>query len=96
MVGGEAHFAHIPSVSLEWDQSYLQDLAATDPKAVHVLVRDQAGFHLRDGDERLPERVSIRSTLQRFWDDTQSVLRLIGRDWFLLQLNASQKTRKSL
>jgi transposase len=135
VVGGEAHFAHIPSVSLEWDQNYLQDLAATDPKAVHVLVRDQAGFHLRDGDARLPERVrivdlppynpelnpceqmwdivkddtsnqifatiealreTIQLTLQRFWDDAQSVIRLIGRDWFLPQLNAMPKTVESL
>jgi transposase len=135
VVGGEAHFAHIPSVSLEWDRSYLQDLAESDPDAVHVLLRDQAGFHLRDGDERLPERVRIvdlppynpelnpceqmwdivkddtcnqifpsiaalreriGGTLQRFWDDAQSVIRLIGRDWFLLQLNAMPKTRESL
>ena len=59
VVSGEAHFAHLPSVSLEWDQSYLCDLAASDPNAIHVLVRDQAGFHLRDGDPRLPPRVRI-------------------------------------
>jgi len=59
VVGGEAHFAHLPSVSLEWDRSYLKDLATSDPEAIHVLVRDQAGFHLRDGDPRLPERVRI-------------------------------------
>ena len=58
-VGGEAHFAHLPSVSLEWDQAYLRDLAASDPAAIHVLVRDQAGFHLRDGDPRLPAQVRI-------------------------------------
>jgi hypothetical protein len=56
---GEAHFAHLPGVSLEWDQSYLRDLAASDPQAIHVLVRDQAGFHLRDGDPRLPARVRL-------------------------------------
>ena len=38
---------------------YLQDLARQDPQAVHVLIRDQAGFHLRDGDSRLPENVRI-------------------------------------
>lgn len=59
VVGGEAHFAHLPGVSLEWDRSYLKDLATSDPEAIHVLVRDQAGFHLRDGDPRLPERVRI-------------------------------------
>ena len=59
MVSGEAHFAHLPGVSLEWDQSDLRDLAASDPQALQVLVRDQAGFHLRDGDPRLPERVRL-------------------------------------
>jgi transposase len=59
VIGGEAHFAHLPGVSLAWDESYLSDLAATDPAATHVLLRDQAGFHLRDGDPRLPVQVRI-------------------------------------
>jgi transposase len=131
VVSGDAHFAHLPGVSLEWDRSYLEDLAASDPEAIHVLVRDQAGFHLREGDPRLPERVRIidlppyspelnpceqmwdivkdgtcnqvfatvaalrdrmRDTLQRYWEDAQSVLRLIGRDWLMVQLNATRKT----
>jgi transposase len=58
-ISGQAHFAHVPGVNLEWDQSYLANLAASDPSAVHVVVRDQAGFHLRDGDARLPERIRI-------------------------------------
>jgi transposase len=130
-ISGEAHFAHLPGVSLEWDQSYLRDLCATDAEAIHVLVRDQAGFHLRDGDARLPARVRIidlppyspelnpcewlwdvvkdelcnrihaniaalrralRPVLRRYWEDTSSVLHLIGRDWFLAELNATQKS----
>jgi transposase len=59
VMGGEAHFAHLPSVSLEWDEGYLRNLAATDAAASHVLIRDQAGFHLRDGDARLPRNVRI-------------------------------------
>jgi hypothetical protein len=59
VTGGQAHFAQIPSVSLEWDRVYLENLAATDDTAVHVVIRDQAGFHLRDGDARLPDRVRI-------------------------------------
>lgn len=59
VVGGEAHFAHLPGVSLGWDESYLHDLVATDPAVTHVLLRDQAGFHLRDGDPRLPAQVRI-------------------------------------
>jgi transposase len=40
VIGGEAHFAHLPGVSLDWDEGYLGDLAATDPEAIHVLLRD--------------------------------------------------------
>ena len=59
VTGGEAHFCQISGVNLEWDRSYLENLAATDPGAVHVIIRDQAGFHLRDGDARLPANVRI-------------------------------------
>ena len=59
VTGGEAHFCQISGVNLEWDRNYLEDLAASDPGAVHVVVRDQAGFHLRDGDPRLPANVRI-------------------------------------
>ncbi len=59
VISGEAHFCQIPKVNLECDALYLKDLASTDPYAIHVVIRDQAGFHLRDGDERLPERIRI-------------------------------------
>ena len=133
-VSGDAHFAHLPSVSLEWDQSYLENLAAGDPEAVHVLMRDQAGFHLRDGDRRLPARVRVIDlpayspelnpceqlwaiikdetcnqihatvdalreqmsvTLRRYWEDAQAVLRLVGRDWFLAEVNVMRKGEMS-
>jgi transposase len=58
-ISGQAHFCQIPAVNQQWDRVYLEDLAATDTTAVHVIIRDQAGFHLRDGDERLPARVRI-------------------------------------
>lgn len=134
VIGGEAHFAHVPGVSLDWDEGYLRDLAASDAQAVHVIIRDQTGFHLRDGDPRLPARVRIidlppdapelnlceglwdivkddiahrihatvaavragmKATLRRFWDDPGTVLRLIGRHWLQVQLNASPKTQVS-
>ena len=98
-------------------------------------MRDQAGFHLRDGDARLPGRVRIVNlppsspelnpceqmwdvikddtcnqvhrtvsalrerigvTLRRYWEDAKSILRLIGRDWFLVQLNVSRKNPVSV
>jgi transposase len=132
--GGETHFAHVPGVGLDWDGSYLRDLVATAPEVTHVLVRDQAGFHLRDGDPRLPAQVRIidlppycpelnpceqlwdilkddlanqifpniqklragmKATLRRYWESTSTVLRLIGRPWFTVQLNASPKSQMS-
>lgn len=77
VTGGEAHFAHLPGVNLEWDGRYLRDLVATAPGVVHVLIRDQAGFHLRDGDARLPAQVRIvdlppyspeLNPCEQFWD----------------------------
>lgn len=59
VTGGQAHFCQIPAVNQQWDREYLADLATSDPQAVQVVIRDQAGFHLRDGDPRLPERVRI-------------------------------------
>ena len=154
-VSGEAHFAHLRGVSLEWDQSDLENLAASDPGAIHVLLRDQAGVasarrrcpagclrqavslrsdHRRDGDLRLPPQVRIldlppyspelnpgdqlwdivkdetcnqvfasvgklrerrKAPLRRSWDDAKAVLRLIGRDWFLVQRNATRRTQVS-
>lgn len=105
-----------------------------DPEAIHVIIRDQAGFHLRDGDARLPERVRIidlppycpelnpceqlwdiikddianqvhatltklraamKAPLRRFWEDADTVLRLIGRQWLAVQLNASPRVNVS-
>jgi len=59
VLGGPAPFARVPSVSLEWDRGCLENLAASDPEAIPVLMREQAGFHLRAGDPRRPERVRI-------------------------------------
>lgn len=54
VTGGEAKFSHVPQVNLECDAIEMTDLAATDPEAVHDLIHDPFGFHLRDGDPCLP------------------------------------------
>ena len=59
MVSGQAHFCQFPSINLEWDYAYLFDLTNFDTEVIHIVIRDQAGFHLRDGDPRLPSRVRI-------------------------------------
>jgi len=74
---GEAHFCQMGTVSLECDRLYLENLAASDPQAIHILIRDQAGFHLRDGNVRLPSNVRIidlppyspeLNPCEQFWD----------------------------
>ncbi len=40
-------------------------------------------------------REAMRISLQRFWNDTQSVLRLIGRHWLLAQPNSPPKSQVS-
>lgn len=39
--------------------AFYRQLGASDPAAVHVLLQDGAGFHLRDGDVRLPANVRL-------------------------------------
>ncbi len=77
VISGQARFFQIPSVNQGWDALYLKDLELTDPDAIRVFIRDQAGFHLRDGDPRLPDRVRIidlppyspeLNTCEQLWD----------------------------
>jgi hypothetical protein len=49
----------LPCVSQEASACFLQQLAATDLPALHVVIADRAGFHLKTGDERLPENVRL-------------------------------------
>ena len=59
VVEGRAVFAHIPTVNLECNNLFLREIAKVDPEAHHVVIADQAGFHLRPGDDRIPERVHL-------------------------------------
>ena len=132
VVEGRAEFLHLPTVNPDCNQLFLEHLRSSDPQAHHVVIADQAGFHLREGDARLPEgvhivplppyspelkpceqlwdvlkdtegfsnglfesieklRKALRPGLQRFWDDAQAVLSLIGRLWLQPQANATAK-----
>ena len=83
VISGQAHFFQIPSVNQVWDALYLKDLELTDPDAIHVVIRDQAGFHLRDGAPRLPARVRIidlppyspeLNPVEKLWDIVKDAL----------------------
>ena len=59
VVEGSAVFAHLPTVSLECNELFLREIIKMDPEAQHVVIADQAGFHLRPGDDRVPEGVHL-------------------------------------
>lgn len=57
--GIEDHFCQIDQINLACNREYLAKFVAGDPDAVHILIRDRAGFHLRDGAGRLQRNVRI-------------------------------------
>jgi hypothetical protein len=77
---GDAQFRFMPSVSLDFSRDFLQQIAASDPRAEHVVIWDQAGFHPRAGDCRLPDRIHLLplppyspelNPIEGLWDQVQ-------------------------
>jgi transposase len=54
-----AEFWCLPEVSLAMSRLFLEQLAARDPEAEHVVIWDQAGFHLKADLHAVPERVHL-------------------------------------
>jgi transposase len=48
-----------PAIDLDIHALFLQQISQSDPAAFHVVIQDQAGFHLRAGDARLPANVRL-------------------------------------
>jgi transposase len=83
VISGEAEFRLLPTVGLELTQGFLEQIAASDPQAQHVIIWDQAGFHFRPGDPRLPARVHVLplpayspelNPAERLWDVLKDAL----------------------
>jgi len=55
----EGCFLFLPGVSKEASACFLQQVASSDPGSLHVIIADQAGFHLRPGDEQVPANVRL-------------------------------------
>ena len=77
VVEGRGEFCYMPTVGLELTQVFLEQIAQSDPDAEHVVVWDQAGFHYRPGDPRLPKRIHLvplppyspeLNPIERLWD----------------------------
>lgn len=54
-----AQFLCLPGVDLALSRLFLEQLAASDPAAEHVVIWDQAGFHPDPKRHALPERVHL-------------------------------------
>ncbi len=77
VVGGETQFCFLPSVSLELTRMFLEQIAASDSDAEHVVIWDQAGFHYSPEDLRLPPGVHVLplppyspelNPIEKLWD----------------------------
>lgn len=48
-----------PAIDQDIHALFLRQIAASDPTALHVVIADQAGFHLPEDDVRLPENLRL-------------------------------------
>lgn len=48
-----------PCIDQDVHALFLQQLSATEPAALHVVIQDQAGFHLPENDSRLPSNLRL-------------------------------------
>ena len=48
-----------PAINQDIHAIFLQQIADSDPDSLHVVIMDQAGFHLRAGDLRLPANIRL-------------------------------------
>jgi len=48
-----------PAIDRDIHALFLQQIADSDPQALHVVIQDQAGFHLPIDDARLPKNLRL-------------------------------------
>lgn len=58
VVAGQSQFRLMPSVNLNFSGGFLEQIAASDPHAEHIVIWDQAGFHPRP-EAPLPPRIHL-------------------------------------
>jgi transposase len=80
VVQGEAQFRFMPSVNLAFSGGFLEQIAASDVRAEHVVIWDQAGFHPRPKAATLPARIHLLplppyspelNPVEGLWDQVQ-------------------------
>ena len=48
-----------PTVNQDWSLAFLSQISASEPQARHIVNGDQAGFHFKPEDPRLPENIKL-------------------------------------
>ena len=86
--GNKAEFLHTDGVSQEATAMFYQQLAESDPESTHIIIADGAGFHLKEGDERMPSNVRVitlpayspeLNPIEKLWDIVKD--RICNRVW---------------
>lgn len=89
VVTDDLQVLYTPTVSLEWTQAFLQQVAATDPEAFHGVLLDRAGYHPKQGDGSVPDRIYLvpfppycpeLNPIEGLWDPVKSRLANVAWD----------------
>ncbi len=48
-----------PEINQDWHQRFLEQISQSDPHSMHVVIADQAGFHLKPEDPRVPANLKL-------------------------------------
>jgi putative transposase len=89
---GDAEFFYCPTANQQSSRLFLQQIAARDPEAVHVLIWDGAGFHPDEGAPELPANVRLialppyspeLNPVEKLWDQLKD--RLCNRPFTTLK-----------
>ena len=76
-------FLFTETMDQDHSRRFYQQIGSGDPAAMHVLIQDGAGFHLRDGDPGLPDNVRIitlpayspeLNPIEGLWDQVKDAL----------------------
>lgn len=74
---GKSLFMYIPTVSLPCSQVFLEQIVATDPEAIHLVIWDCAGFHQKPAASDVPSQVRLLplppycpelNPMEKLWD----------------------------
>ncbi len=48
-----------PEINQDWHQKFLEQIGQSDPGSLHVVIADQAGFHFKPEDARVPANIKL-------------------------------------